>query len=120
MTRLHNKMTMGEALGIFDFKSGDEITKDTIKRTFRRLAMKCHPDKNKGDKKAEAKFKLLNNAYEILSQNFDSIATITPTKDGVPTKSVGSVFVDWLKVADTKGIKNPFTTYKQGRTRNET
>ncbi|MGI6722137.1 MAG: molecular chaperone DnaJ [Anaerovoracaceae bacterium] len=37
-----------------------------IKRAFRKLAMKYHPDKNPGDKEAEAKFKEINEAYSIL------------------------------------------------------
>jgi len=38
-----------------------------IKKAYRRLAMKHHPDRNKDDKTAEAKFKEANEAYEILS-----------------------------------------------------
>lgn len=40
---------------------------DDIKRSYRRLAMKYHPDKNPGDKEAEAKFKECAEAYEVLS-----------------------------------------------------
>lgn len=38
-----------------------------IKKAFRKLARKYHPDLNPGDKQAEAKFKEINEAYEILS-----------------------------------------------------
>ena len=38
-----------------------------IKRKFRKLARKYHPDMNPGDKAAEAKFKEINEAYEVLS-----------------------------------------------------
>ncbi len=38
-----------------------------IKKAYRRLAMKFHPDRNPGDKSAEAKFKEAKEAYEILS-----------------------------------------------------
>lgn len=41
-------------------------TQDEIKKAYRKLAMQYHPDKNKGDKKAEEKFKEINNAYEVL------------------------------------------------------
>ena len=41
-------------------------TDDEIKKAFRKLAMQLHPDKNPGDKKAEAKFKEINQAYDIL------------------------------------------------------
>lgn len=38
-----------------------------IKKAFRALALKYHPDKNSGDKEAETKFKEVNEAYEVLS-----------------------------------------------------
>ncbi|MBK4775615.1 molecular chaperone DnaJ [Candidatus Pantoea edessiphila] len=50
-----------EILGID--KSADERE---IKKAYKRLAMKFHPDRNPGDKKAEAKFKEIKEAYEIL------------------------------------------------------
>ncbi len=42
-------------------------SQDEIKKAYRKLAMKYHPDKNEGDKDAEAKFKELSAAYETLS-----------------------------------------------------
>ena len=38
-----------------------------IKKAFRKMAMKYHPDKNPGDKVAEEKFKEINEAYAVLS-----------------------------------------------------
>src|SRR5262245_60068876 len=38
-----------------------------IKKDFRKLAQQYHPDKNPGDKAAEAKFKEINEAYTVLS-----------------------------------------------------
>ncbi len=40
---------------------------DEIKKAFRKLARKYHPDVNPGDKKAEDRFKEINEAYEVLS-----------------------------------------------------
>lgn len=44
-------------------------TKDELKKAFRKLAMKYHPDKNKDDKIAEDKFKKINEAYAVLSND---------------------------------------------------
>ncbi len=48
-------------LGVSENASTDEI-----KKAYRKLAKKYHPDRNKGDKKAEAKFKEATEAYETL------------------------------------------------------
>jgi len=51
-----------ETLGVAKGASHDEI-----KRAFRKLARKYHPDLNPGDKTAEQKFKEINEAYSVLS-----------------------------------------------------
>jgi len=43
-----------------------EATEDDLKKAYRKLAMKFHPDRNQGDKDAESKFKELNEAYDVL------------------------------------------------------
>jgi len=42
-------------------------TQEEIKKSYRKLAMKYHPDRNKGDKTSESKFKDINEAYAVLS-----------------------------------------------------
>ncbi|MGB0934634.1 MAG: molecular chaperone DnaJ [Alphaproteobacteria bacterium] len=56
-----SKKDLYELLGVSKSASADEI-----KKAYRKLAMKYHPDKNPGDKEAEQKFKEINLAHEVL------------------------------------------------------
>jgi molecular chaperone DnaJ len=57
-----NKRDFYEVLGL-----ARNASEDDIKKAYRKLAMKYHPDRNPGDKAAEDKFKEVKEAYEILS-----------------------------------------------------
>lgn len=59
---MDNKRDYYEVLGVQKNAGADEI-----KKAYRKLAIKYHPDKNPGDKEAEEKFKEAAEAYEVLS-----------------------------------------------------
>ena len=71
-----------EVLGLEKGASEQEI-----KRAFRKMAMKYHPDRNPGDKEAEEHFKEVNEAYSVLSDpekkanydRFDAMLELIPT-----------------------------------------
>ena len=53
-----------EILGVSKTASSDEL-----KKSYRKIAMKYHPDKNPNDKEAEVKFKEAAEAYSVLSDS---------------------------------------------------
>lgn len=57
-----NKRDYYEVLGV-----SRNVTEDELKKAYRKLAMKYHPDRNAGDKATEEKFKEVKEAYETLS-----------------------------------------------------
>src|SRR3954469_22287957 len=76
-----------EVLGVSRSASEEEI-----KKAYRKLAAKYHPDRNPGDKEAEAKFKELSSAYEVLSdpdkrQQYDTFGHAGP--QGFPSGGGG-------------------------------
>ena len=87
-----------EVLGLAKGASEDEI-----KKAYRKLAMKYHPDRNQGDKakEAEEKFKEVKEAYEMLSdpkkrQAYDQFghAGVDPNMGGGGAGGFGGGFAD--------------------------
>jgi DnaJ-class molecular chaperone len=64
-------------------------TADEIKKAYRKLAHRYHPDRNPGDKEAEEKFKEVQNAYDILS---DPAKRANYDRFGSPDGAKGSGF----------------------------
>jgi molecular chaperone DnaJ len=72
---------------------------EEIKKAYRRLALKYHPDRNPGDKKAEEKFKEINEAYACLSDpqkraNYDTYGTAEGVGTGFGFGDFASNFSD--------------------------
>ena len=83
-----------EILGV-----GKSASADEIKRSYRKLAMQYHPDKNPGDKEAEHKFKEVSEAYQVLSDNdkrAKAKATITTKATNVSPNSNSEQMSDYL------------------------
>src|SRR5579862_2950023 len=68
---------------------------EEIKKAYRRLARKYHPDVNPGDTTAEARFKEVNEAYEVLSnpgqrEKYDALGPNWQTQFGGPSSRAGT------------------------------
>ncbi len=78
-------------------------TEEEIKKSYRRLAMKYHPDRTSGDKAKEAKFKAIKEAYETLSDKskraqYDNVGSQTQFSQGFGSRfnsnDVNDIFND--------------------------
>jgi DnaJ-class molecular chaperone len=72
------------------------VSQDDIKKAYRKLARKYHPDVNPGDKSAEARFKEINEAYEVLSdpdkrKKYDTLGPNWQEQFGFPGASTGGM-----------------------------
>ena len=84
-----------------------KASQDEIKKAFRKLAVKYHPDKTKGDKNAEEKFKEANEANEVLSN---------PEK----RKKYDELGQHWNQYRDAGANENPFGGTGFGQRRRQT
>ena len=84
-----------EVLGVD--RSADDAT---IKKAYRQLAKKYHPDANPGDKEAEAKFKEASEAYAVLSQKKDdsmiSLVMLHLMVEPAVQVQADSIFPAWI------------------------
>lgn len=95
-----------EVLGVD--KSADA---EAIKKAYRKLAMKYHPDRNQGDKEAEEKFKEASEAYEVLSDESKRRMYDQYGHDGMKNAFGGGGFNfdrDFTHGADLNDILNQF------------
>lgn len=115
-------MNYYETLGI-----NKDASKDEIKKAYRKLAMKYHPDRNKGNKSAEEKFKQANEAYAVLSdpekkQQYDTYGSTDFHKkysqeDIFRNSDIGSIFREFginFGGAGQQAGGNPFESFFGG------
>src|SRR3712207_5725421 len=89
-----NKRDYYEVLGVDKNASEDEI-----KKAYRKIAIKYHPDRNPGDKEAEEKFKEAAEAYDVLHdaqkrQQYDQFGFNAPGSGGFGGFSGGGMNMD--------------------------
>jgi curved DNA-binding protein len=100
-----------------DLEVGKTATSAEIKKAYRRLANKYHPDKTNGDKSAEEKFKAINEANEVLSDSvkrkkYDQFGADWKQYEAAGAKPGG---FDWSKYAnDRNGQTHRTSTNESG------
>jgi curved DNA-binding protein len=85
-------------------------TQEDIKKQYRKLAVKYHPDKNQGNRQAEEKFKDLGEAYEVLSdpekrRKYDTLGA--NWKQYEQTSGGGADFSQWARQGQGKQHYRP-------------
>lgn len=105
---------MAEKRDYYEVLGVDKNASDAdIKKAFRKLARKYHPDVNPGDKDAEAKFKEINEAYDVLSnaekrQQYDQFGHDAPNFGGFGGGGFSGGFSGGADFGDLGDIFNMF------------
>lgn len=100
---------------------------DEIKKSYRKLAMKYHPDKNNGDKSLEEKFKEINKAYNTLSdaqkrKEYDALISFGYTQsanqrqDSQYNQNINDIFRDFFKHYNNSSSHNQSKKVQSGVT----
>jgi len=90
-----------------------------IKKAFRQLAMKHHPDRNPGDKGAEERFKAINEAYAVLSDpdrraQYDRFGRVDLPSGGIDLGGFGDLFEDIFEGFFTGGARSARGRVRRG------
>ncbi len=88
-----------EVLGV-----GRSSTEEEIKKAYRKLAVKYHPDKNPGDHEAEDRFKELGEAYDVL---------MDPQKRGAYDRYGHAAFQQGGGMGGAGGFHDPFDLFRE-------
>lgn len=86
-----------------------EATADDIKKSFRKLALKYHPDKNKNSEESKQKFMKIVEAYEVLSNDQSR-----KQYDGKSEQSTWVPSADFSRVYSYEELKRQYKTQVQG------
>ncbi len=96
-----------------------DATEADVKKAFRQLAMKHHPDRNPGDKVAEERFKAINEAYAVLSDpdkraQYDRFGRVDLPPGGIDLGGFGDLFEDIFEGFFTGGARGGRSRIRRG------